>query len=447
VSFSPATLASRFKYFEAVAGKPARYVIAFSGGLDSTVLANALATLMHDHDDFSNVPILAVHVDHGMQPESAGWAEQCGRIATEFNINFRSLRVNVQMESGKGPEASARDARYAALHAELQTGDWLLSAHHREDQAETLLLNLIRGSGPAGVAGIGSLRRFGPGWLVRPMLNVDRADIRAYAEGEGLTWVEDPSNKDRRFDRNFLRHDVLPRLKSRWPDIAARLQRSAGHAGEASQLLVDLAEIDIEALGSRTAHLPIDSLSKLSAARQRNVIRYALRDLGLSTPTAMQLERILNEVIPARVDAQPLVTWPGASVRRYRNGLYLLPENLADAVESRAVTGAEQELGAGLGVLKFEPGSDIGLSQALVDGGLSIKPRIGGERFSPYGQSHTRELKKLLQEEGVVPWMRDRLPLIYSGDRLLAVGDLWLAADAVTRPGVAVRWVGRPALH
>jgi len=446
VTFSTAILASRLKELEAKAAKPKRYVIAFSGGLDSTVLAHALANLKH-HDDYSGIPVLAVHIDHGLQAESADWGLRCRDAAAEFEIDFRSLVVNVQMESGKGPEASARDARYSALHAEIGKGDWLLSAHHREDQAETLLLNLIRGRGPAGVAGIGSLRRFGPGWLVRPLLNVDRADLQQYALDESLLWVDDPSNSNRRFDRNFLRHEVLPGLKSRWPDIAARLQRSAGHAGEASQLLVELAEIDVQALGGDTARLPIDALSALSAGRQRNVIRYAIRDRGFPTPTALQLERIMKEVIRARVDAQPLVNWPGVSVRRYRNGLYLLPQNLADRVECRELEGTELELGSGLGVLRFESGDDLGLSKALLDGGLTIKPRVGGERFSPYGQTHTRELKKLLQEEGVVPWMRDRLPLVYSGDRLLAVGDLWLAADAVTKPGIAIRWSDRPALH
>jgi tRNA(Ile)-lysidine synthase len=447
VTFSPAILASRFKQLEDVAGKPARYVIAFSGGLDSTVLAHSLAELKHLDEHFADVPVVAVHIDHGLHPESSNWRDQCAETAASLGIAFRSQRVNVQLESGKGPEASARDARYSALHTELDSGDWLLSAHHREDQAETLLLNLIRGSGPAGVAGIGSVRRFGPGWLVRPMLNVDRADIQQYAADADLSWVEDPSNTDRRFDRNFLRHEVLTRLKSRWSDIAARLQRSAGHAGEASQLLVDLAEIDIENLGSTTARLPIDKLSSLSAARQRNVIRYALRDLGLSTPTALQLDRIMNEVIPARVDAQPLVRWPGASVRRYRNGLYLLPENLAEAIELARVSGDELALGAGLGVLKFEANADIGISKQLFDRGLTIKPRVGGERFLPYGQSHTRELKKLLQEEGVVPWMRDRLPLLYADDELVAVGDLWLAAKAADENGVRVKWIGRPALH
>jgi len=347
-----------------------------------------------------DVPVLAIHVDHALQTDSANWSKHCAQIAAELEIDFRSLLVDVQLESGKGPEASARDARYAALSAELSNDDWLLSAHHREDQAETLLLNLIRGSGPAGVAGIGDVRRIGPGWLVRPMLNVDRADIELYANDMGLHWIEDPSNEDQRFDRNFLRHEVLPRLKSRWPDIAARLQRSAGHAGEASQLLIELAAIDLESLGSRAARLPIDGLSGLSVARQRNVIRFALRELGLSTPTAVQL-----------------VSWAGASVRRYRNGLYLLPENLADAVASESLSGADLELGIGLGTLHFKLGADIGISEELFSGGLTIKPRTGGEEIQLQGQPHTSKLKKLLQEEGIVPWMRDRLPLVYSGDR------------------------------
>lgn len=447
MTFSAASLAEHLEEFEQLAGKPSRYVIAFSGGLDSTVLLHALAELRKNDPRYGNTPVLAIHIDHGLQSESHQWRDACELTAADYEIEFRSLRVTVAMDSGKGTEASARDARYAALHAELHSEDWLLSAHHRDDQAETLLLNLIRGSGPAGVAGIGNVRRFGPGWLVRPMLNVDRKDILQYATLGGLRWVEDPSNTDHRFDRNFLRHEILPRLASRWPDIAVRLQRSAGHAGEASQLLIDLAEIDLKGLGSRSARLPIDGLAALSKARQRNVIRYALRDRGLSTPTAAQLERVLDEIIPARVDAQPLVSWSGASVRRYRNRLYLLAPDMSEVIESAAISGMEHELGVGLGLLRLEPGADLGLSPALLDDGLMIRPRMGGEEFQPFGQAHTRKVKKLLQEEGVVPWMRDRLPLLYAGERLIAVGDLWLADDAVTRPGVAVRWIGRPALH
>ena len=155
----------------------------------------------------------------------------------------------------------------------------------------------------------------------------------------------------------------------------------------------------------------------------------------------------MTRLIPAREDAQPLVSWPGASVRRYRNGLYLLPEELADEIEIQELTGSKLELGSGLGVLCFERGAETGLSEALVERGITIRPRAGGEKFLPFGQTHTRELKKLLQEEAVVPWMRSRLPLIYCGEQLLAVGDLWLAADAVSSPGVALSWKGRPALH
>lgn len=414
------------------------------------VLLHALAGCVPGGSAENRVPVLAIHVDHGLQPDSSRWSEHCEASATALNIAFVSLKVDVPLDSGKGLEASARDVRYAALCSELRSGDWLLSAHHREDQAETLLLNLIRGSGPAGVAGIGAARRLGPGWLVRPMLNVDRADILSYAEREGLIWLEDPSNIDRRFDRNFLRHDVIPTMKSRWPDIATRLHRSAGHAGEASQLLQDLAAMDLDTLrGSSDSgvRVPIAALSALSPARQRNVLRYALRDQGLSTPSASQLERILTELVPARADAEPVVSWPGASVRRYRDDIYLLPEMKPAELKAATISGSTVHLGEGLGVLKLTPGAESGLSEALVKAGLTLRSRRGGEELKPAGHRHTRKLKKLLQDEAVVPWMRECLPLLYAGERLVAVGDLWMASDAVSSPGVAVQWIGRPALH
>ncbi len=189
------TLLQKLRELEAIAGAPSRYVVAFSGGLDSTVLLHALATL---RDELA-VPLLAIHVDHGLHADSSAWSAHCRDIAARLDIDYQSRSVNVQLESGKGPEASARDARYNALHAELHAGDWLMSAHHLEDQAETLLLNLIRGSGPMGIAGIGNIRRFGPGWLARPLLETSRQALAEYASREELEWVEDPSNVDRRF--------------------------------------------------------------------------------------------------------------------------------------------------------------------------------------------------------------------------------------------------------
>ena len=441
MTFTPGQLHEHLAALELGAASPTRYVIAFSGGLDSSVLAHALVAA-----DLG-IPVIAIHIDHGLHEDSGEWAGHCEAFAKMLGIEFRNRLVRVQLESGKGPEASAREARYTALHAELEPGDWLLSAHHREDQAETLLLNLVRGSGPAGIAGIGAIRRFGCGWLVRPVLNVDRASLESYAEEHKLRWIEDPSNTDRRFDRNFLRHEVLPRLKARWPDIAARLQRSAGHAGEAATLLADLAAIDLEQLGAQAERLPIDALGALSVARQKNLLRYALRMLGLSTPTALQLDRILNELIPAREDAQPHVGWPGASVRRYRNNLYLLPEISEALSMPQEIAGDSVPLGKGLGVLHFENCAGQGLAAELVERGLRLEMRKGGEEFKPVGQSHTRKLKKLLQEEAVVLWMRDRLPLLYAHGQLVAVGDLWLAEGAAATPGIAIRWSDRPPLH
>lgn len=439
MSFTNEQLLERLAALEYQAERPSRYVIAFSGGLDSSVLAHALAS--------AKTPVLAVHIDHGLQDESEDWNRHCEAFAGSLGITYRCDTVAVQLESGKGPEGSARDARYSALHDMLEPGDWLLSAHHREDQAETLLLNLVRGSGPAGIAGIGAVRRFGPGWLVRPLLQFERADLRAYAELHDIHWIEDPSNADTRFDRNFLRHEVLPCLKTRWPDIATRLQRSAMHASEATTLLVDLACIDLDNLGGRAECLPVSALLDLPRHRQKNLVRHALRVCGLTVPTSTQLDVVLDEVLRARKDAQPQLRWPGGSVRRYRDGLYLLPDELADTLPEGPITGSKVRLGSGLGTLSFEPGVERGLDPQLVGPKLRLEARKGGEKLRLYGQSHTKKLKKLLQEEGVVPWMRDRVPLIYAGDELIAIGDLWTAAGATASPGVAVRWTDRPALH
>lgn len=441
MTFSSGQLREHLAALERQAATPTRYVLAFSGGMDSTVLAHALRFAD------TGVPIIAVHIDHGLHDKSGDWSTHCEEFAESLGIEYCCRRVLVPQDTGKGLEAAAREARYAALMQELGHGDWLLSAHHREDQAETLLINLVRGSGPAGIAGIGAMRRFGPAWLARPLLQISRDELRAYADKHDLQWVQDPSNSDQRFDRNFLRHEILPRFRSRWPDIATRIQRSAAHAGEAAGLLTELAELDLEALGGHPQRLPVDGLLALSSARLRNVLRHSIRKIGLSTPGRLQLERILEEVLPAREDAQPHVSWPGASVRRYRNGLYLLPEHLADVPPTTTISKASIALGAGLGILHFEPDVDPGLSPRLVEQGLRLEVRQGGEEFRPVGQAHTRKLKKLLQEEGVVPWMRDRVPLVYAGEQLVAVGDLWISTDAACSPGIGVRWSDRPALH
>ena len=445
MSLSRDALLQALTALSSASNSPGRYIIAFSGGLDSTVLLHALSTSA----DLHGVPLIAVHIDHGLQAEHDDWAERCRTVAADFGVDYRSLRVQVDLQSGQGQEAAARDARYTALAKITEPGDWVLSAHHQEDQAETLLLNLFRGGGPAGLAGIAPLRRLGEGWLARPMLSISQGALRDYAALHDLSWIEDPSNQDRGFDRNYLRHEVLPRIESRWPGAAERLFRSSQVAGDAASLLLDLAAIDAASLGDRPERLSIAALVNLSTARQRNVLRYALRKLGMPTPSAAQLQRILDEVVSARVDAEPVLKWPGVEIRRYRERLYLLSagEKLASATELQWRDQAHLELGPGQGCLSLEAESDVGLCPEILEQGLMLEYRRGGERIKLYNQQHTKSVKKLLQEEGVVPWMRDRIPLLYAGGELVAIADLWIADGAAQKPGTAIRWQNRPPIH
>jgi tRNA(Ile)-lysidine synthase len=445
VTFGPEVLLERLDALETAGNKPDRYVIALSGGLDSAVLAHALAVTRERHGK----SLLAVHVDHQLHPESGSWNEHCRRLADALGIQFVAETVSVDTNAGIGIEAAARAARYDALAQHTDDRDWLLSAHHRNDQAETLLLNLMRGSGPSGLAGIGLLTQFAGGWLARPFIDVSRAALEAYAAEHDLRWVDDPSNADLRFDRNYLRHDVIPALERRWPGVVERLARSAELASEAASLLDELAATDLQNIGDRAARIDIAGLLTLSNARQRNLLRHAVRQAGLPAPGAARLATLLESVLQAREDAQPRVVWQGAEARRYRGKLYLLPSlgELPWPPEGRPLTASPVWLGTGMGVLRPVPGAPRGLSSATVGRGLSIRMRKGGEQIKPVGQEHTKKLKKLLQEEGVVPWMRERLPLIYAGEKLVAVADLWIAADAASEPGTAVCWDERPELY
>ena len=445
MTFGPEVLLERLDALETADNKPDRYVIALSGGLDSTVLAHALAATRERHGK----SLLAVHVDHQLQAESGRWSDYCRKLADRFRIEFMAETISVDRSGSSGLEAAAREARYAVLQRHVRGGDWLLSAHHRNDQAETLLLNLMRGSGPAGLAGIGSLTPFGAGWLARPLIDVSRAALEAYAAAQDLGWLEDPSNDDLRFDRNYLRHDVLPALEQRWPGVVERLARSAALAGDAASMLDDLAAIDMQRVGDRAARIEIERLLELSDARQRNLLRYAIRHAGLPLPGAARLAAVIDSVLCAREDAQPVVAWQGGEVRRYRGRLYLLPPlGEPSWPPGGSMLGARPlVLGQGMGALRLVAGASRGLSGPIVGRGLSVRARRGGESIRPAGEAHTRKLKKLLQEAGVVPWMRDRLPLVFAGEELVAVADLWVAADAVSEPGTAVCWDERPELY
>jgi tRNA(Ile)-lysidine synthase len=425
-------------------GAPA--CVALSGGIDSTVLVHALAT--------AGAPALrAVYVDHGLDPRAADWGRQCQRLCAGLGVPFGALVVRVDPAGEEGPEAAARRVRYRALVGQLTPDEALLTAHHRDDQAETVLLNLLRGSGVAGLAGIPTGAWLDGHRVLRPLLGVSRAALADYARSAGLEWVEDPSNDDLRMDRNFLRHEVLPRLATRWPSVRATLSRSARLCAEAQDLLDELAAADLRRL-RRGAALEVARLRALAGPRQRNAVRWLCRrELG-SAPPDRRLREGLAQILDAAADRHPVLGWAGGEIRRYRGRLYVLracgapPSGPAGVLPARA--GATLELGPGAGRLRLVRARGQGIAASRVGTGLCVGFRTGGERLRPAGAAHHREVKKLLQERGVVPWMRSRIPLLWSDDRLVAVGHLWVAAEFAANaaePGLRVKWEDHPPLE
>lgn len=401
-----------------------RCLIGFSGGLDSTVLLHAATRL----ENASRWCIEAVHVHHGLQPQADGWADHCQRVCAQLEVPFRLVRINATAAKGESPEAAARCARYQALQALVTAGTCVLTAHQQDDQAETFLLQSLRGSGPAGLASMPEIAAFGSGWHARPLLRFTRAELIDYATTHELLWIDDPNNHDTAPDRNYIRHEVMPPLCARWPSAAHTLSRAAGLQAEARDLLRELAVQDLDvARGSRFDTVSVCALMRLSPARQRNAIRHWLIERALPVPNKRQLEHVLTDAVNARRDRVPVIKWYGGEVRRYRDDLFAMkPLGRHDPtlLLHWDLRGSLQipHLGITLHPSIMEE-SEVANVAASAD--ITIRFRRGGEHCRLPGKRHHRDLKKLLQEAGVPPWERDRIPLIYAGKRLIAVLDYW----------------------
>jgi len=404
--------------------------IALSGGLDSTVLLHLLGSLAQRE---ALPPLSAIHIHHGLQPVADAWPAACQRLCDALAVPLQV--VPVQVMAGASLERAAREARYQALQAALGTGEVLFTAQHADDQAETLLFRLLRGTGVSGLAAMSEARALGAGHLVRPLLNCSRAELQAYAEACGLSWVEDPSNADEQLSRNYLRRQVVPVLTARWPGAASALSRTSAHMAEAQQLLDELAQLDVAAARAEGDGLPLPCLALppllgLSEARQRNALRYWLRPWTLMPDVDHWAG--WRDLRDAAVDAAPVWRLQGGELRRSDERLWWLSGDwLSEPVMPAIAVQANRPL-----VL---PGNGcVTLEGRLPAGDWRLAYRTGGEQMAVAGRGR-RDLKRVLNERQVPVFVRARLPLLLCDGVLRAVANL-PGLDGDTQGNWRLRW-------
>jgi tRNA(Ile)-lysidine synthase len=456
-----------------------RLLVGLSGGVDSVVLLDSLQRVARK----LRFRLSALHVNHQLSPHARRWEAFCRRLCRARGIPFQS--VNVRVRRGDSLEAAARVARYAVFAR--QDCDYVVLAHHRDDQVETLLLQLLRGAGVKGLSGMPLLRVEGGGRraegksekrlrsvsssliphpsspgghpssliphpsslrILRPLLDVTRDEILEYAKKRKLKWIEDESNADTYFQRNFLRHEVLPVIARRFPAYRVTLARAAGHLAEAARVLDEIAAADGAGMIDGGT-LAVDALRRLPSARARNLLRCFLAGHGLGMPAADRLQEAHRQVLSAKQDARVQIELDGASLRRHAGRLHVVRAERAPLRFARRWRGeARLELPELGGVLTLVPGSGVGVSRARLRGrAITIRLRRGGERLQPDCRRPRRSLKNLLQEAGIPPWERERLPLIFCGEQLVWVPEIGVdCAFQAARGEAAVRpaWMRWP---
>lgn len=365
--------------------------IAFSGGLDSRVLLEA-CRMVRQH---AALQFHVVHIHHGLSPNADTWAKECARLCASEQFDFHLIYADLSARGDQSLEDAARTARYQLIAARMQPGDLLLTAHHEDDQAETLLLQLLRGAGPKGLAAMPSIKPFATGWHGRPLLSLSRQALHDYANQQQLTWVDDESNQDCTLARNFIRHEVMPVLKSRWPAVEATLSRSAQHCAESQALLEETSALKLEeVIGSVTGTLSVSKLLQLSIAWQRQLLRSWISQQGYTLPDTAKLASIQQDILRAGHDRMPSVCWESVEVRRYRDNLHIMHPD-------RSI-----------------PRAAIGLK--LDESEVLIRTRIPGESVEIANRGKI-DLKNLFQEWQVPTWERNTLPLVFYGNKLIEV--------------------------
>jgi tRNA(Ile)-lysidine synthase len=409
--------------------------IALSGGLDSVVLLHLFSRL-RAFDKRSSLS--AHHINHGLSDNAARWQLFCQNLCTSLAVDFCCSTVILEKKNRTSLEALAREKRYACLTGGLLDNSYLITAHHQDDQLETVLLALKRGSGSTGLQGIQKMQKLHKGYLIRPLLNFSRQQLAAYAELFQLDWVEDESNQDQAFDRNFIRHAITPLLKERWPGMGKAVARSANICQEQQQLLDEIALADFNLFvefSLNQAVLSVERLATLSTGRRNNLLRFWFKKNHLDYPSAKQLQTLWTDVALANNDAQPVLQFKGNSVRRYRNHLYLVNDNkLAASIAEKTLWQGQDKIALldGLVELSFSAETDSKSAGNLLNLGDNTKVEIcfrsqlpANLTCKPLGRKGARSIKKLLHEHHVAPWLRDLVPFILLDGKLEMAVGLW----------------------
>ena len=416
-------------------------VVGLSGGMDSVTLLAILADLA----GLFRFSLRALHINHGISPNAPAWAQFCQDLCRRLNVRLQVEGVRVDDYRSLGVEGAARRARYEVYARE--DADFIVLAHHRDDQAETLLLQLLRGAGPLGMAGMPELRPLAGSraGIFRPLLGFARADIEAWARGRGLEWIDDESNDDTARQRNFVRHRVLPLIEQRFPAARATVARAAAPLAAAGALLGELARLDLAML-DREKDVAVAALRQLGPMRAKNALRSLLQSRAIPAPTAAQLDELYRQLVDAREDRAVLLEIQGWALRRYRGRIRIERVPAPVPANFREIWRGENmlpllEMG---GVLQFKPEEGRGLSIAQLRAAeVTVRLRNGGERLQPDARRPRRTLKKLLQERGIPPWRRARMPMLYCGEHLVCVPGVgedcaWQAGPG--EPGLIVSW-------
>ena len=423
-----------------------RIAVAFSGGLDSSVLLHSLVSIPEFKEK-----VFAIHVNHGLSPNSKSWIKHCEKFCSGLGVNF--IPLTIELENSKTNENILRKARYEPLFSCLKQGDVLCTAHHQDDHIETILFRILRGTGIKGLAGIEKYSQMEGIDLVRPLISYSKNDLLDYANKFEVNWIEDESNEDLSISRNFIRKKVIPNLKNdNWPEYKNSISYLSSKAKEANEILDEIAYLDLKLCASESLdRLSILKIKELSHARAMNVL---FTWLGINTHLGVSnkiTDQVYKSIVLASENSNPVVTFGkrGESgsfqIRRFNNFLRHLPLTETETLSNKKVWkwNTNNPLELPTGTLSMQLSLGKGISTQLTEPGISIKGRIGGERCKPEGRSKSQKLKKLFQEYRVPPWVRDRIPLVYVGDQLAAVSDLWVCDEFVAKKderGIVLSW-------